>query len=57
MYGMGTSPAKVIESRSKLYKQLGELQNLESSGVLTDEEYKSEKESIMNLLQQLKTNK
>ena len=55
--GMGTSPAKVIESRSKLYKQLSELQNLESSGVLTDEEYKSEKESIMNLLQQLKTNK
>ena len=54
---MGTSPAKVIESRSKLYKQLSELQNLESSGVLTDEEYKSEKESIMNLLRQLKTNK
>ena len=52
--GMGTSPAKVIESQSKLCKQLGELKNLESSGVLTNEEYKSEKESI---LQQLKTNK
>ena len=55
---MGTaSPVKVIESRSKLYKQLIELQNLESSGVLTDEEYRTEKESIMNLLRQLKTNK
>ena len=33
---MGTaSPVRVIESRSKLYKQLIKLQNLESSGVLT----------------------
>ena len=47
---MGTaSPVKVIESQSKLYKQLIELQNIESSGVLT-EEYRTEKESIMNLL-------
>ena len=43
---MGTaSPVKVIESQSKLFKQLIELQNLESSGLLTDEEYRTEKES------------
>ena len=47
------SPAKLIESRSKLYKQLSELQSLRSSGVLTDEEYKAEKEVIMELLKQL----
>lgn len=45
------SPAKVIESRSKLYKQLNELQNLKQSGVLTDEEYCEKKEgTIMKLL-------
>ena len=48
------SPAKVIESKSKLYMQLNELQNLKQSGVLTDEEYCEEKGTIMNLLQQLK---
>ena len=47
------SPAKVIESRSKLYRQLNELQNLKQSGVLTDEEYCEEKGTIMKLLQQL----
>ena len=51
------SPARVIESRSKLYKQLTELQNLKSAGVLDDVEYKTEKETIMNLLKQLSTNK
>ena len=29
----GISPAKVIESRSKCYKQLGDLQNLRSQGL------------------------
>lgn len=53
--GLGTSPAKLIESRSKLYKQLSELQNLRSMGVLTEAEYCSEKESIMELLKKLKT--
>ena len=51
--GTGTSPAKVIDSRSKLYKQLSELQNLKTSGILTEEEYITEKESIMTLLKQL----
>ena len=47
------SPAKLIESRSKLYKQLSELQNLKSMGVLTDTEYIEEKETIMGLLGKL----
>ena len=50
----GTSPAKVIESRSKLYKQLCDLQNLRNIGVLSEGEYESEKESIMALLAKLK---
>ena len=50
--GVG-SPAKLIKSRSKLYKQLSELQTQRSSGVLTEEEYKVEKEVIMELLKQL----
>lgn len=49
----GCSPVKTIESRSKLYKQLGELNNLKSSGVLTLEEYLSEKQAIMNLLKEI----
>ena len=35
----GNSPAKLIEYRSKCYRQLSELNNLKSSGVLTEEEY------------------
>ena len=54
---MGTSPAKLIDSRSKLYKQLSELQSLRTSGVLTEEEYIMEKESIMTLLKQLNPTK
>ena len=50
-----SSPAKLIESRSKLYKQLSELQNLRSMGILTDAEYATEKETIMNLLKELKS--
>lgn len=47
------SPAKLIESRSKLYKQLAELQNLKSVGVLNDSEYSTEKDTILDLLRQL----
>lgn len=54
--GIAGSPAKVIEGRSKLYKQLSELQNLRSSGILSEEEYVTEKESIMDLLKKLKAN-
>ncbi len=47
------SAAKVIDNRSKCYKQLAELNNLSTSGVLTDEEYKCEKDAIMASLKLL----
>ena len=51
--GVTTSPAKVIECRSKLYKQLADLQNLR--GMMTEEEYSVEKESIKDFLKQLRS--
>ena len=36
---VGDSPAKVIESRSKCYRQLAELKNLMETGLLSEEEY------------------
>lgn len=50
-----SSPANLIDSRSKLYKQLSEHQNLRSTGILTDAEYATEKETIMSLLKELKS--
>ena len=49
-----TSPARLIESRSKLYKQLADLQNLKTAGILTGNEYFAEKATIMELLHKLK---
>lgn len=49
----GTSPARAIDIRSKSYKQLVELKNLKSSGILSEEEYVSEKEAIMASLKKL----
>ena len=51
----GCSPVRAIENRSKLYKQLNELSNLKSSGVLSDQEYLSEKQAIMTFLQDINT--
>lgn len=48
-----TSPAKLIENHSKVYKQLSELKVLKSNGVLNDEEYTTEKATTMDLLKQL----
>lgn len=48
------SPAKLIESRSKCYKQLSDLNNLKVSGVLTAEEYLSEKDAVLAILRKLK---
>lgn len=48
-----SSPGKVIENRSKCYKQLGELKNLRSSAILSQEEYDSEKEAVMDTLKKL----
>ena len=47
-----TSPARLIESR--LYKQLADLQNLKTAGILTENEYFAEKATIMGLLHKLK---
>ncbi len=50
---LGTSPAKIIENRSKCYKQLSELNNLKTTGVLTEEEYQVEKDAVMTTLKTL----
>ena len=38
-----TVPAKKIDNRSKCYKQLSDVKDLRGAGVLTEEEYQSEK--------------
>lgn len=50
---LGTSPAKLIDNRTKCYKQLSELSNLKESGLLSDEEYHAEREAIMEVLKNL----
>ena len=47
-------PGKIIENRSRCYKQLGELMNLKASGVFSEEEYSSEREAVMASLKALK---
>lgn len=47
------SPAKIIDGRSKCYRQLSELKSLVESGLLSDEEYQVEREAIMNTLKKL----
>ena len=54
MSGKGSSPAKLIEGRSKCYKQLSELNNLKINGVINEQEYHTEKEAIMEVLSTLK---
>ena len=49
----GTSPAKLIENRSKCYKQLADLNSLKQSGLLSDAEYTSEREAVMNMLKKM----
>ena len=49
-HGSSGSPAKLIDNRSKCYKQLGELKNLMQSGLLSDEEYSREREAILGTL-------
>ena len=50
---VGRSPAKLIENCSKCYKQLSELNNLRTAGVLSDSEYQLEKDSVMETLKGL----
>ena len=47
------SPAKIIDNRSKCYRQLGELKNLYESGLLSEAEYTKERGAIMSTLQRL----
>lgn len=50
----GSSPAsKVIENRSKCYKQIAELQNLKAQGFLEDEDFEREHNAIMDILKSL----
>ena len=51
--GSATSPAKMIENRSKCYRQLKELHDLKSTGVLTEAEYEAEKKSVVQTLKNL----
>ena len=44
------SPLKKTECRSKCYKQISDLSNLKVQGFITDEEFASERQSIMTLL-------
>ena len=48
-----SSPVKSIDSRSKCYKQLSELNTLKIAGVLSDDEFYTEKHAIMNILKKL----
>ena len=41
------SPLKMIDGRSKCYKQLADSSNLKDSGIVTVDKFKSEKEAIM----------
>ena len=50
---LGSSPAKLIDSRSKCYKQLSDINNLKLSGILTEEEYCAEKEADLSVLRKL----
>ena len=48
------NPAKLIEARSKSYKQLHDFNSLKGAGVLTEDEYTDEKEAVLEVLKKLK---
>ena len=50
---MSDSPGKIIENRSKCYRQLGELKNLHEGGLISEDEYACERECIMDTLKKL----
>ena len=51
--GSTCSPAKLIDNRSKCYKQIAELNSMKQSGLLSDEEYAAERGAVMNVLKRL----
>ena len=44
------SPAKIIDNRSKCYRQLSELRNLKDEGLISDKDYDHERSAIMGML-------
>ena len=48
------SPARQIDNRSKCYKQLADLNSLKESGLLSEDEYATEREAILNMLKRLR---
>lgn len=46
-------PASQIEAQSMCYKQLGELKILRDTGVLSEEEYNTEKQAVLQVLKSL----
>ena len=44
------SPAKIIDNRSKCYRQLSELRNLKDEGLISGEDYDRERSAIMSML-------
>ena len=51
--GTRSSPAKLIDNRTKCYKQLLDLKSLFDSNVLSEEEYSSERSVILGVLNKL----
>ena len=49
------SPAKQTEVRSKCYKQLSDLNNLRQEGILSEEEYSSERHAVLQVLKSLQS--
>jgi hypothetical protein len=48
------SPMKRAELRSTYIKQLGELKSLNENGILSEDEYKEQREDLVELMRQLK---
>ena len=48
------SPMKKAELRGTYFKQLVELRNLLDQGILTEEEYKEQKEDLVDAMRKLK---
>ena len=44
------SPSRLIDGRSKCYKQLAELKNLKDSGIISDDEFLDERVAILQVL-------
>ena len=47
------SPSRLIDGRSKCYKQLAELKNLKDSGIISDDEFLDERVAILQVLKKL----